>query len=377
MKLLFVLKRIGLGGGIPTIILNRLNYLSEHTDYEIHVVTELKSNEVSLSKYNSKVKFHVLDLTTILNKKRLPLFGYFSLIKDVKVKYQEFIDSLQPDIITTFNHGYNTDIIPFIKTPAIKIVELHGSYASIDKLKKADIKKSVIDIFRKNFKTKQNQYDYAVCISKEDALDRTYLEIDKKVIYNSFTIPEKVSDFKKRNNRIVSAGTLTHNKNFGDLIKAAHLIKDKLKGWEIEIYGEGEQSEFLYDLINEYSLNEIVSLKGFSHNLSDVYDNSKLLISTSLSEGFGMTILEALSYKVPVISYDCKCGPKEIVKDKVNGFLIDFDYRILARKIEELVVNENLLNEFSNNTLLSLEKFYPEKIMNEWVSFYNNLSEIK
>ena len=106
--------------------------------------------------------------------------------------------------------------------------------------------------------------------------------------------------------------------------------------------------------------------------MDEVYNNSKLLISTSFSEGFGRTLTEALSFKIPVISYDCKCGPKEIIKDGVNGYLIDFDVKLLADKILYLTLKPDKLLEFSNNAWIDIDKFAFENIMKQWINLYES-----
>lgn len=376
MKLLYILNSLS-DGGVSTVLTHRLNYLCEYSSFEIHVLSEGKNSNKAIKRINPKVKFHYLNMESLLNIKRFPIYGYFSLIRDLKHLYQDFIDNLRPDIISTFNFGYYPDIIPYIKTSAVKIIELHTSLVSKEFLRKNTFKYDVINFFRKNFKKLHNLYDVAICITEEDARDREYLRIEKKVIYNSIIPAKDVSDFGSRQNRIVAVGTLTHNKNFIALIKAANLAKDNLEGWKIEIYGEGEQRQYLDDLIHSYNLEEIISLKGFSNNLKAVYNDSKLLISTSLTEGFGMTILESLSYKVPVISYNCKCGPKEIILNNTNGILIDFDYELLAEKLKLLINDKHKLAHFSNNAVLSLPKFEFKLIMEKWVMLYEKLNQGK
>lgn len=372
MKLLFVLRKFS-NGGVTKTLTQRLNYLSEFTDFELHVVTEFPNDEKLISKINQKVHIHVLNLEKILIKRRMPILGYFQIIKEVEKEFKKVINYIKPDVISGFNYGYNKEILPFLNISAIKVVELRGAYKSRNKLKRIDFKYSIINFFRKDYKVLQNKYDYGITISKQDALDRAYFKRDIRCIYNTYKYPKEISDFSERSNIIIAAGTLTHNKNFKDLIKASKLIEKNLENWEIHIYGEGEQREFLNNLIKKLDLTEIIKLKGPTHTLNEFYNNSKLLISTSLSEGFGNTILEALTYRVPVISYDCKCGPREILMNGKNGYLIEFDYKILAKKILKLIENESLLNSFSQNTVLSLDKFDYKEIMLEWNNFYEEI----
>src|SRR5690625_1561391 len=373
MKLLFIFKSFG-NGGVASVMIEKLNYLSERENFEIHILSVFPNNNITIKRFTPKIHIHVLSLDHIVLKPRLPIIGYFQLLKDVQIEYQKFIDKLKPDIITGFNYGYNREIIPFLKTKAIKVLELHGAYVSRRLLKKT---KRPIDYLRKKTSVLHNKYDYAITLTQEDTQDRKYLKIPTKHIYNSIFLPAEISLFENRSNIILAVGTLTHNKNFIDLIKAANKIKEKLKNWQIFICGEGVEKEFLQNAINEYALQDIVILKGHVFDMQALYNNAKLLISTSLSEGFGRTMTEALSYKIPVIAYDCKCGPKEIIADKVNGFVIPFSYEVLAEKISELIDDEKKLQSFSKHSYDDLNKFDNERIMQEWVTFYKEINNEK
>lgn len=85
---------------------------------------------------------------------------------------------------------------------------------------------------------------------------------------------------------------------------------------------------------------------------------------TSRAEGFGMVLIEAMSCGLPVISFDFSCGPKEIIKNGVNGVLVeDGNIQDLAAKIEQLICNESLRLVFSQKTQLDLENYSEDKIM--------------
>lgn len=371
MKLVFILHRLS-KGGVTSVLIDKLNYLEEKTDFEIHLISELKNDSNLVQKLNSKINIHVLEIEVERQKRRLPIIGYFQLLNIIKKEFQKLIDSIKPDIITGFNYGYNKEIIPFLKTEAIKIIELHGSYHSRLLLKE---KRDPIDYFKKPTEKLQNLYDHAVVLTKEDLKDRDYLKIKTHQFYNGIKIPKNITPFHERENIILAIGTLTHNKNFIDLIKAIALIKDEIFNWKVHVYGEGRDKKFLQKKIEEYQLENIIQLKGFNYEIEKTYNNAKILVSTSISEGFSRVFLEAFSYKIPIISYNCKCGPKEIIQNEENGYLIDFDINILSKKILRLISNEQKLNDFSNNSYLNIDKFHFERIMKTWIEFYNNIKK--
>lgn len=369
MKLLYILKSFE-KGGVSTVLTNRLNFLAEHTMFEIHVLTECPSDKKLLSMVNPKVKFHVLDSNDILARKRFPLVGFYLNKMALHKKYKVFIENISPHIITDFDWGYYRDIIPTIDVRAIKIKELHGSYVSRPLL--ANKKGIVTRFIDRNIFKNHNCYDLVVTLTKEDLQDRAYLKTNATNIYNPIKGVEiKKTNFNERQKICLSVGTLTANKNFRDLIIAVNEIKDKRSGWEFHIYGEGKQRKELQELIDHLQLGEIVKLKGFCYDMANVYNAAKLLVSTSVSEGLPMNFLEALSYDIPVISYDFKCGAKEIIGN-TNGSLIRLkDINALSKKILEFISNEELLLRTSNQ--IDISKFENEKIMQQWIKLYTDL----
>jgi len=386
MKLLYII--IGLQNeGISNVIVERLNYLSRNDRFELHLLSEGNNSAEMVNKLDVKVNLHLLDIEDICKNKRMPFVGYFTLKKEITAKYKMYLNIIKPDIITTFNlESHSKEIIASIKTDAVKIIEFHGSLLGAEHSMERKNRKNEISITKKFHPLKffkipekklHNLNNFATVLTVEDLKDRSYLSIPIFQVYNPIVRNEYISEFAKRDKIIVAVGRLSQDKNFKDLILAISKIKDDLLGWKIHIYGEGPEKKCLEELITELQLNHLVFLKGVSHDIAKVYNNAKILISTSLTEGFGRTIIEALSYKIPVISYNCKCGPKEILTDGINGYLIDFDVTQLADKILKLSNEEKLLQFLSDQSGENIQKFNFENIMKQWVDIYDLVVQSK
>ena len=99
-----------------------------------------------------------------------------------------------------------------------------------------------------------------------------------------------------------------------------------------------------------------------------------MFVLTSRFEGLGIVLLEAKANNLPVISFNCDCGPSEIVKNNVNGYLINcFNVKKMSEKIYELLTNKKNCIEFSNNSKLDMDKFEPNLIVNEWDTLIKEL----
>lgn len=379
MKLLFVIEELN-DGGITTVLVNRLNYLARNTEFKIILLTEFQSEKSIKEKFIPEVNIISLDFNQLRSKKtRLKTISYFRVLKQAKAKLQYEIDNLNPDVITSFDIGFSRVLMPKIKTKGIKIIEFHNSYYGIQKREEYYIKGVTKKIKQKirfplSREKSHNFYDYAVTLTKEDLLDRKYLKIKKTQIYNPLPIlADHPISFKQRKNIILGIGRIAYQKNFGQVIEAVNLIKNQLNSWEIHLYGKGDEINKLKKKISEKNLNELIFLKGYSNNINLVYQNAKLLVSTSRFEGHPMNILEAFCFNLPVISYNCKCGPRETIRHGINGYLIEPSPQKLAEKILKLIKDSQKLEEFSNNTKIDFGKFNQEKIMNQWQDFYCSL----
>lgn len=194
------------------------------------------------------------------------------------------------------------------------------------------------------------------------------LDIKGKVeyIYNPI---EEVDDMECniKSKQIISVGRLTYQKGFDMLCDVAKVVLKDNKGWKWLILGDGEDKDKLRSKIKEYGLENKLILKGNVSNVEEYYKNSSLYVMTSRFEGLPMTLLEAKTYKLPIVSFNCLTGPSEIVKNNVNGYLINPEnVEAMSNKLNILMNDENKIKEFSNNAQIDIEKFKLKPIIERW-----------
>jgi glycosyltransferase involved in cell wall biosynthesis len=205
---------------------------------------------------------------------------------------------------------------------------------------------------------------------KESLPDRFHQKIE--VIPNGVKIPDHLPD-STRDNIIVGVGRLENQKRFDRLIDAAGLIQDKLRntGWRIEIYGDGSQRNKLQGLINNHGIDDIVLLKGLSDGISDIYKKSSIYVIPSEFEGFGIALVEAMSFGLPGIGFSNCNGPNEIIRNDVDGLLVD-DIEGLATAISSFISMDTLdgfrINAFERSHDYSMNNFYAS-----WKNVINNV----
>ncbi|MCG3741550.1 glycosyltransferase [Vibrio cincinnatiensis] len=144
-----------------------------------------------------------------------------------------------------------------------------------------------------------------------------------RVIYNpiDLSVVNRNKNIDKVNKKIVACGRLDKKKNFNDLIRVIPLVKEKYPNLVLEILGEGQERENLETLIESLKLNNSVKLVGFVDNPYAYYSQADVFVQTSLWEGFGYVLAEAMACGTAVVAYDSKGAMREILADGKYGIL--------------------------------------------------------
>jgi len=172
---------------------------------------------------------------------------------------------------------------------------------------------------------------------------------------------------------IIAVGRLRNDiKQFDRLIETYHEANLAEKNIKLFICGEGEDKKSLEELIEKLQLTAHVKLLGFVENVDEYIRNAKLLVVSSRVEGFPMVLLEALQQKTPVISFDCKSGPNEIIQHKINGLLVENqNFANLKDAMLLLIENFELYAKCKQNTVSSITKFTETPVIRQWIQLIN------
>jgi len=164
---------------------------------------------------------------------------------------------------------------------------------------------------------------------------------------------------------ILSVGRLDNTKNQELLIKAFANIK--ANGWKVNIAGDGIKKDYLKSLIKNLNKEDDIILLGNISNLENYYNTSSIFAFTSNNEGFPNALIEAMCFGLACISTNCEYGPSELIEDSENGFLIPVnDQMELEKKLQLLMSNTKLRNQFSRNAMRSNSKFRANFIAKKW-----------
>ncbi len=175
-------------------------------------------------------------------------------------------------------------------------------------------------------------------------------------------------------NYILWAGRLEEIKGVDYLAETARQVLGSLPDWKWLVAGDGRLRDWLEAYIQSQGLQERLVLLGRVEDLGPYYRNAAVFALTSHSEGLPMCLLEAKAFSLPCVSFDIPTGPGEIIRDGVNGYLVEpYDCGRLAERILELARDEKLRERFSRDAALDMEKFDLEHILDSWNEVFDSL----
>ena len=198
------------------------------------------------------------------------------------------------------------------------------------------------------------------------------------VIYNPVDnkLFETESSYQAESKKLISVGRLSYQKNYQLLLDVAEKLLAQHNDWVWHIYGDGDQREELETRILKKGLSERVVLMGNVADLYDRYPQYAAIVMTSRYEGFPMVLIEAAAKGLPMISFDIATGPKEIIDDSVNGFLIqNGDVDGMLEKLDLLLSDRELRSRFSNEAKNKVTSFSVDNILNQWSRLFAEMAD--
>lgn len=189
-----------------------------------------------------------------------------------------------------------------------------------------------------------------------------------------YATPHQIKFDVRKPYRLISVARYSPEKQLMHQIQAVEQLLPEFPELELHLLGHGNklQSE-LTQYVRDHQLIGHVFLRGFQTDLTAEYQKASLALLTSREESFSIATLEALSFDVPVVSYDINYGPSAMIKDGENGFLVPAnDQKGLVQKIREYLTDQEKQTQMMKNCEPLLAKFSPEVVRKMWQDFVHD-----
>ena len=178
--------------------------------------------------------------------------------------------------------------------------------------------------------------------------------------------------------QIIAVGRYEKQKGFDILIKAWEQIVSKHDGWVLKIYGDGPLRNVLQQQIQESNLFSSCFLEYPTSQIEEKYAESSIFVLSSRYEGFGLVLVEAMSCGLPVVSFDCPCGPKDIISDSEDGFLVKTgNTEELACRLSYLMQHEDRRIRMGKKASVNIQRYRIEHVALVWKDLFENLLKQK
>lgn len=186
-------------------------------------------------------------------------------------------------------------------------------------------------------------------------------------IYNPVTIEAgAITSYERKT--VLCVGRLTHQKGLDLLLDIWATASRGYEEWQLVIVGNGEDEPALKIQARQLNINETVKFVPATKDVIKYYHAASVYAMASRYEGLPLVLIEAASVGLPIVAFNCETGPREVVTDNVNGFLIaPFDKSAFAGSLQRLMEDEELREKMGRQSLICSQKFMRSSIVKQWI----------
>lgn len=346
MRICFFIESLFHGAGTERITVDVANALAER-GYDIEFIL-LNKNITSFYSLNSRIKVHTIE---VVFKDKLRAI----------IKLRQFLKRKKPDYIV--NVAFQMSIISLVSVIGLKVKVITWEHFY---LRSGSFLAYIMRLISALYSYRQ------VVLTKSDLKNYPCFLQKKLVCIPNFTCLNSRSLRSCDSKIVLSVGRLNKSKGFDLLIKAWARVASIHTDWKLYIVGEGGEKEKLMNQIHSLNMNDSVKILPVTSNILDYYLHSGFYVMSSRFEPFGLVLIEAKSCGLPVIAFDCPFGPKNIIRNGIDGFLVKpFDEIEFSEKIIRLINDKELREKMGKLAILDFEENWSKSVLiQKWIDLF-------
>ena len=376
MKIAYIIGSLATQGGTSRIVTEKAHYFATVVGYDVTIITcyqrEDQANTFILSEDVKQINLEISSDSQYKYPKRLWVKRRNEIL--LRRKLTDAVRQVDPDILIGIAQ-LKADVVSKIKCRAKKVIECHEarSYTlSGVGMNLSFLSRIYRSIYRfKYFRTIERNAD-VVCPLTEG--DKNLWKKAKRVeVIPNFSLMPVLSYSDCTAKRVIAVGRLAWEKGYSRLIRAWKIVSTRHPDWRLDIFGEGDMEGAIRLLIKSNNIKNI-SIHKLTHDISQEYANSSICAVSSYFEGFSLVLLEAQKHGVPSVAFDCPFGPRSIINDAYNGFLVENgDISLFAERVCRLIESQELRKQFSQACIEHAKVFDVHIVIQKWKDLFEDI----
>lgn len=379
MNLIYCTHSLCNPGGMERVLVNKVTYLVNRLHWDIMIVTTDQKSRPPFYALPEGVRMMDLGINYSDDNNKHPIgkiIGYLLKRRTHRKRLTDLLKKEKVDIVISL-YPSESSFIPPIKDGSKKVLELH--YCKFFRLQYG--RRGLLGLIDK-WRTKQDEkivrrFDKFVVLTNEDKGYWGALPNIMVIPNAAMHVSNKYSDVSPH--RVIAVGRLDYQKGFDRLIQAWELIQKsgRYSDWQLDIFGQGEWRKMLQQAVDDKGLSDSVLINQPTQDIGKEYAGSSMLVMSSHYEGFPMVMIEAMACGLPVVSFDYKCGPRDIIQDGQNGLIVtDGDIQGLADAMMRLMNDESLRKQMSERAKKVVDIYSEKTVMKQWTELFESLVKI-